>query len=240
MNMDNNLDEMIGRTGLSKKAVAQEKGITPETLSRHIHGKIQLTLSDAEDYSQILSCTPQEIMFRSLPIPIIGYVNYDRLGLDSYDLISEREKNCGTTEEEKEKINEYNAQYPSGSVYSPTQTKFDLGAIIFNMHPEYLGPWAGYDRTIALIDLRPIKNNYVCKNTYQAASYVKIKDGTLAYGHVYPEPGNTFTVHNPWRQDMLAEEIEFKRGLKLDWATPIIQTIWNPRLSGTVIKLDKK
>ena len=36
MNMDNNLDYMIKQSGLPKKVIAERKGITPETLSRHI------------------------------------------------------------------------------------------------------------------------------------------------------------------------------------------------------------
>ena len=33
MHMANNLDEMIGQSGMSKKALAEEKGVTPETVS---------------------------------------------------------------------------------------------------------------------------------------------------------------------------------------------------------------
>ena len=36
MNMPNNLDAMIARSGMSKREVAALKGITPETLSRHV------------------------------------------------------------------------------------------------------------------------------------------------------------------------------------------------------------
>ena len=58
MHMANNLDEMIGLTGMSKKDVAELKGVTPETVSRHIHSKISMTLQDVDDYARILKCQP--------------------------------------------------------------------------------------------------------------------------------------------------------------------------------------
>ena len=70
--MTNNLDAMISQSGLSKKEVAALKGVTPETLSRQIHGKIQMTLSDAERYAKILSCSPMDVIVPWTPIPIIG------------------------------------------------------------------------------------------------------------------------------------------------------------------------
>ena len=47
--MPNNLNQMIAESGKSKAQVAAEKGLTPETLSRHIHSKIQITLKDAKN-----------------------------------------------------------------------------------------------------------------------------------------------------------------------------------------------
>ena len=55
--MPNNLNKMIISSGKSKREVAQAKGITPETLSRHISGKIGISLDDAEHYAEILGCT---------------------------------------------------------------------------------------------------------------------------------------------------------------------------------------
>ena len=78
MNMANNLDEMISQSGMSKKSVAEEKGVTPETVSRHIHSKISMTLQDVDDYARILRCKPHEIAYTSPPIPIIGAWVTDR------------------------------------------------------------------------------------------------------------------------------------------------------------------
>ena len=59
--MPNNLHKMITSSGLSKREVAALKGVTPETLSRHISGKIGISLDDAEQYARILGCTAQEV-----------------------------------------------------------------------------------------------------------------------------------------------------------------------------------
>ena len=58
---------MIAQSGKSKAQVAQEKGLTPETLSRHIHSKIQITLKDAEEYAEICGCTVYQIILQLNP-----------------------------------------------------------------------------------------------------------------------------------------------------------------------------
>lgn len=227
----NNLNYMINQAGLSKKSVAKIKGITPETLSRHIHGKIPLTLNDAKEYSKILNCTPQEVMFKSDPVPIVGYIHYDAAGNETYDLIDDRKNVCGTTEAEIKKIEERDLDSQAGEMHIPVISTQHTGAIIYKFHKDYIGPWIGYHNAINVVNLSPIMNRYVCKSTYQQASYVKIKDGPFGYGHVFPEPGNTYGLHNPWRQSLVSKKIEFQRGLELEWASAVIATIWQPDLS---------
>jgi len=232
MLMDNNLDNMILKSGMTKRVVAEEKGITPETLSRHIHGKIQLSLNDAEDYSKILLCSPQEIMFKADPIPIIAYLHYDVSGEIEYDLISDRKDNPSA------KIAKRNAEHCEGQVYLPGQHSFPVGAVIFSFHPDYSGMWNTWRNAITIVPLHPITEQKVSSNAIQQSSYVKIKNGPLTFGDVYPEPGGTYTIHNPWRQDLLTEEIDMQRNLKLDWATPALTTYWQPKLRGIDIICD--
>ena len=225
LSMESNLNHMILRSGLTKRLVAEEKGITPETLSRHIHGKIQLTLNDAEDYSKILNCMPQEIMFKSNPAPIVGYIHYNKTAEHSVDWLEYRKKN--------------NAKYPGGDVYLPSPNPFEVGAVLFNIPDDYDGPWIDYKDSLCVVQLDPIKQGYVSKDSIQQASYAKIKGGGVLHGHVYPEPGGTYTVYNPWRQDLLTTETEMQRGLKLDWAAPVIASFWQPTLRGIDIVYDK-
>ena len=232
MFMDNNLDNMILKSGMTKRVIAEEKGITPETLSRHIHGKIQLSLNDAEDYSKILLCSPQEIMFKADPIPIVAYLHYDVSGEIEYDLISDRKDNPSA------KIAKRHAEHCEGQVYLPGQHSFPVGAVIFSFHPDYSGAWSTWRNAITIVPLHPITEQKVSPEAIQQASYAKIKNGPLTFGDVYPEPGGTYTIHNPWRQDLLTEEIEMQRNLKLDWATPALTTYWQPKLRGIDIICD--
>ena len=224
--MDNNLDAMILKSGLTRRVVAEEKGVTPETVSRHIHGKIQLSLNDAEDYSKILACSPQEIMFKADPIPIIAYLHYNIDGICEYDLISDRKDNPSA------KIAKRNAEHCEGMVYLPGLHSFKVGAIIFSFHPDYSGMWSTWRNAITIVTLKPITDKRVSDCSIQQASYAKIKDGPMSFGDVYPEPGGTYTIHNPWRQDLLTDGIEMQRNLKLEWATPAITTYWQPKLRG--------
>jgi len=225
MFMDNNLNTMILRSGITKRIVAEQKGVAPETLSRHISGKIQLSLNDAEDYARILDCSPQEIMFKSNPAPILGYIHYNKTAEHSVDWLEYRKKN--------------NAKYPGGDVYLPSPNPFEVGAVLFNIPEEYDGPWIDYKDSLCVVQLDPIKQGYVSKDSIQQTSYAKIKGGGVLHGHVYPEPGGTYTVYNPWRQDLLSEDTEMQRGLKLDWAAPVIASFWQPTLRGIDIVYDK-
>jgi len=227
MFMDNNLNTMILRSGITKRIVAEQKGVAPETLSRHISGKIQLSLNDAEDYSKILGCAPQEILFASDPAPIVGYVHYDKAADHICDWIKYR----------KDK-SKYHKTSPSGNVYLPGPIPFELGIVMFDLPDEYNGPWIEYKDSLSVVQLDPIKNNVVPTQTIQQASYAKITNGEVVFGHIYPEPGGTYTVYNPWRQDLLSKETEMRRGLKLDWATPVICTFWQPMLRGIDIIYD--
>ena len=74
--MGNNLDKMIRQSGMTNKQVAEEKGIKPETLSRHKSGAINISRQDAKEYAEILNCLPQQIMYQSKPIPMLGKIKY--------------------------------------------------------------------------------------------------------------------------------------------------------------------
>ncbi len=78
--LPNNLENKILEAGLTKRDVAAQKGVTPETLSRHMHGKIQLTLADAEQYASILGCTAQSILFAAEPVPVRAGVDVAKDG----------------------------------------------------------------------------------------------------------------------------------------------------------------
>ena len=71
--MPNNLDAVIRNSGMTKKQVAKAAGVMPETLSRHIHGHVQMTLENAEKYAEILNVDVAKVMFQNPPLPMIGH-----------------------------------------------------------------------------------------------------------------------------------------------------------------------
>jgi len=228
MYMENNLDNMILASGMTKTRVAEEKGITPQNLSRVIHGKTKLSLTDADEYSKILNCSAQQVMFRNEPVPIALYVHYDINMKPTYDFIADRPDDSPFKDE-----------FPTGEVYLFGPHPFNVAAVLFKVHPDYRGHWIEYSGAMSVIHLDPITENRISKDAFQKSSYVKDTDGKIMYGHVYPEPGSSHTVYNPWRSDLISEDEEITRGVKLAWATPVVATFWQPELRGISTVFDK-
>ena len=230
ISMQNNLDAMIARSGMSKREVAALKGITPETLSRQIHGKIQMTLQDAERYGKILDCTPQDVLFPTPPVPIIGYCNL--IACDTEDpqcppngLDVERKISAGKT---------------MGKVYLPNYLEQTTGAILWSAPKDYSGPLQKWKSAVEFIELDPIENHFVSDNAIQNTCYALLKnpfqkfgkDRYLICGTLYPEPNNLFTIHNPDTDAVV-------KGQELVWASATLAASFRPKLRGMEIVLDK-
>ena len=76
--MPNNLFDIIHQSDYTNKEIAKLRGVSPETLSRHIHGHINMSIRDVEKYAEILKVRPQDILFKDDPIPIIGECHADQ------------------------------------------------------------------------------------------------------------------------------------------------------------------
>jgi len=216
--MPNNLDSMIARSGMSKREVAALKGITPETLSRQIHGKIQMTLVDAEYYAKILNCKPQDVLFAVPPVPIIGQCEITSDGVVS--------RNVGVK--------------ALGQVYTNFYSSEDTGFIHWAVADDYDGIWQYLRNGLESVLLEPIQKKYVHHEAKGHESFVMTeepfeRDGrkqNIAAGLLYPEPGNRYTIHN-------GDQNETLRSQKLVWATPTLAMVLRPRLRNFEIIYDK-
>lgn len=228
--MPNNLDAMIARSGMSKREVAALKGITPETLSRQIHGKIQMTLQDADYYGKILDCSPQDIMFATPPVPIVGYCKIVRCDPETHE--------CPETGVRIER--EISAGKKMGNVYLHSYMQTDTAAVLWSAEPDYSGLWEQWKHAVQFIERSPIKKGFVSENAIQHEAYALLEEPVLEFGIerqlvsgiVYPEPGGLYTVHN----DGTGLEV---RGQKLLWASASLSVSFRPNLRGMKIVLDK-
>lgn len=210
--LPNNLENKILEAGLTKRDVAAQKGVTPETLSRHMHGKIQLTLSDAEQYASILGCTAQSILFAAEPVPVRASVDVAK---------------DGTTER---------IVYPDPVGYLHMHDVFPepVFAAKWNTAQDYAGMFMDYINSVSLYLSKPIDDGFVDQRCMQhvcwaSALNIEGQDGPkVIAGTLYPEPGGKFTVHEAYDDIM-------HRGLILEWATPVVQVIFRPDLRGMEI-----
>lgn len=203
MNMANNLEERIKISGMSKKEVAAANGVTPETISRQIHGKVELSIKDAEKYAVILECTVQKILFVSEPMPIV----------------------CKTHIHADERNERTYAASETGLIYSHDYYDNENCAMYYTVdkkNPEY-GLWHG---ALTFMRRKPIEQNYVDKDCTQKFCLAKVVGCELLIGGVlYPEPEQLYTIH-----DIRNDNVQ--KSLNLEWATPILAATFRPELRG--------
>lgn len=213
LDMPNNLAAIIKASGMTKRQVAAARGVTPETLSRHIHGKVPMTMIDAEAYANVLSTTSQHVLFATEPVPIIGHaiMAEDTLWREVY-------------------------KKPTHEVYLHDHYSHGTAAFTWSCDPEYTGLWYEYDGAIQFVLHTPIIENYVDPACVQKVCVVKFEEPIeingatqeTAGGVLYPQPGNRYTLHNP-KINLTVSDV------KLQWATPFVQVIFRPDLRGAVI-----
>ena len=212
--MPNNLDAVIRASGMNKKQLAKAAGIMPETLSRHIHGKVQMTLENAERYAEILNVSVQKVMFVNPAIPIVG---------------SAILKN-------NEIIRSFYNMWTQG-IQIPAFLGDDLCAIKYSSETGYTGLWYEYSNALCFYLKDPIINHYVHQSCMQNSCIAMLEDEIklpnqgatrLLAGVLYPEPGELYTIDSP------KNGVHF-RGVQVRWATPYVSALFRPDLRGVTL-----
>jgi len=210
----NNLEALIRKSGYSKKEFADLNGITPTTLSRHMHEKVSMTVKDAEKYGEHLNVDARTVLFPSTKVPII---------LERHIFI-----------EDGEEFTQYKHLTPTTkALIIPANYNDELVALHWNIHRSYTGDWKCFDGTYNLYPRFPIEKNFIDKSCFQNQSLCKLKEPTLVHGklqdfvaaQVFPQPNNRYTLYS-------GVSVVDIRDVELDWATPLITMIVRPELRG--------
>jgi len=205
MHMANNLDEMISLAGLSKKAVAEEKGVTPETVSRHIHSKISMTLQDVDDYARILNCKPHEIAYTSPPIPILGAWVTDPA--------------TGNMKIANRFLSVCSRFWKKGVLVHGNYAEH-FAAIYWDTQQNVSGPWRHHHSAMTLIDINSVASNKIDQRAFMARCYVMTRAGVMLSGVLWPQHHNEFYTLT----DVIGvpEENRILTDLDILWAAPVV------------------
>ena len=214
--MPNNLFDIIQKSDYTNKEIAEKRGVTPETLSRHIHGHINMSIHDIEAYADILKVTPQSILFNEAPIPIIGDCYVDSNGLTHRNFSSK----CVQ------------------AVYMDIVLLKELSALVavsWSCADDYRGSWYEWNGALAFFLKEPIVKNTIHTGCIQKPCLVKVKKPIkvkgietpqdILNGVLYPEPNDLYTLHAP------KQNFKFKK-LDLSWASPLTSVVFRPELEG--------
>ena len=215
--IENNLRAMIAQylrnnPQESNKTIAIKKGVRPETVSRHSHDKIDMSMQDIKDYAEILGCTTFDIMFKSQPIPIVGTATCQ-------DDLSWLKYTHALTPETAECL------YIHGS------HDVNLSACYLEFHPEYQGRYKVMDGCYEIWDASPCLTGSVSNHALMKLSLVRTVDEQLQRGILYPQPGS----HKYSLVQSQGDSNDIKTDLELEWAAPILRYILRPDLEGVEV-----
>lgn len=209
-----NFEHVIKASGLSKKEIAYRKGVKPATLSRHISGAIPMTLDQAYEYSSILGCSPQEILFPLETMPVIisnqmhNEVNEDKWGTSFTRVVHEN---------------------PTATINTPSYFERDMAACVNLADEDYRGDIKTLINSIDMVLMSPIVKQYVHQRCQQNLSYVCLNSDhesprektNIMLTSVFQQPNNMYTLYNPITDYTQAD-------VDLLWATPICATVFLP------------
>lgn len=215
-NLKNNLDTLIKASGKTKREIAEIRGVTPETLSRHIHGRIEMTVNDAEEYAKILETSAMTVLFPSVPMKVIGKV----------------------TVHTDETVSRYSNHDGYGWAHMAIQHWENLGVVHWSCEKNYNGRLRACQDTWTVLDMTG--NDFdVSQNCFNSMSYIHLHETLEVRGRMcehivgvlYPEPEGTFAV-----QLSLGEDLEVFKGIKPCCAYPLLSVMHKPGLrSGKII-----
>ena len=210
----NNLENLIKKAGYTKKEFADLNGITPATLSRHMHGRIPMTVKDAEKYGKLLNCHARAVLFPVERVPILAKRYLSTIaGVD----ISEHKLVTPSTE----------------AIEIPAYYSDNMLCVEWRIHKDYIGKWAWCKRAYNLYPSFPVAQGFVDDACFQSQSLCRLTEPALAHGilqdviaaEVYPQPGGRYTLYS----QSCGVHIE---KVTLAWATPLIQVMVRPDLLG--------
>ena len=222
MFMGNNLDEMISLAGMSKKDVAEAKGVTPETVSRHIHSKISMTLQDVDDYARILKCQPHEIAYTSPPIPILGAWVTDP-ATENMKLANRFLSEC--------------SRFAKKGIHIHGNYTENYAAIYWDTEQNSPGPWRHFHNALTLIDIKSVASNKIDQNAIMQKSYVMTKEGVMLSGVLWPQHHNS--LYTLTEVVGVPKENRILTDLDITWAAPVVWFLQQRNLE-TVCMVDYK
>ena len=225
----NNLNKMIGLSGLRKTMVAELKGVKPATVSRHISGDIGMGLADAEEYAEILKCTPNEIFFANPAIPILGVVvilNETTLKWKPEDCIAFGSLNGGdpTLNLASSFKSDRMQKYKNKAVYMHDYYVQNTGAIYWDLSDDLDHELGWKQNNLDIINLDPAIEKRVDPTCFGHYSVCMTESNELLYGELYQSGKNRYSVES--------RHFGSHKDIKLKWACPVITMVLRPELRG--------
>lgn len=193
------LNELMLKSGMQKTEIAAAFGVKRETLSRHLSGKISLTISDFEKYAKILGFEFMDLFGPSNAQVLGWWTSSEKDPTKKQLLVPTKQK-----------------QIELPGIWSQKE----LGAVIGLKDNS---PFSEYDieNIFSLIDLSDVAQKPFKPEDSGKNCIVKLEDEQIIEGVCYPQPRNEYLIEEP--------ELGTLSGVKIEWARPLISVHFGPK-----------
>ena len=235
--LQNNLSAVIAAFKLknpneSNKTIAVKKGVTPETVSRHVHSRIDMSMGDINDYAKILGCTEFDILFRNPPVPVLGCIHaYDDECLEIFknyspksQLIEQAEKGQLRTTLAHRWVSQRSKPYKDKAIYLHDYYDQNTFCIYWDLDGIEDPAMDWQHGMIEFFDSTGFETNTVSRDCIGEYSICKLDTDEIVYGVLYQTARNRYNI-----QSVNAGS---HSDVKVEWACPSINMMTRPRLRG--------
>ena len=223
MPLGNNLKKIIKKSGMTTTEVGEMIGRGRETVSRHMNGHTQMTMTDANKYADALKCEPEDIFVEHQPTEIIG-TTYEENGLNKVHLFDRDDM-----------------KFMEGPLNFPDHYK---GILL----PGYYSPDL---LSIGVFNGLPIKNKSidpVSRGFVSVIMYEKNDQRDCCIGKLFETNTAEYRIvrYESFTQRTLRDRSKQKRlnlvegsaieDVDVVWATPMISALYHPQTLGITIE----
>jgi len=225
----NQLKQWAKQRGISGQELAEKRGVRPETVSRHMNDRTEMSMTDYTEYAQLLDVDVATLIVEPIPMPVFGV-------LDRQSFVHPRHQSQVPLQVT---TGGGRVSQASTAILQPRQfvTRTGSGAESYSRLPaEDMQPEGMFMVHAPSLSAKEIPQH--CLSRLCLVSTVIDGRDVWLLGNLYQDAvhhhsgSETYSVVPYWRSD----DAEIMAGLTVEAAAPVMAKIYAPSVAGYVLE----